>query len=53
MLALGADALSRSMTSCVRSPDYVGLKPMWKGNLCLFLLAAVIVLASISAFIAK
>jgi hypothetical protein len=35
------------------SSENVGLKPTWKGNLCLLLLVAVIVSASIFVLITK
>ena len=43
-------ALGTSMIGDTRSPDYVGLKPTWKGNLCMLLLVAVIVSVSIFLF---
>ena len=48
-----AGALGRSMTSYERIPDYVGLKPTWKGNVCFLLLTAIIVTASILVLAAK
>ena len=41
------DALGTSMIYDKRSPNYVGLKPTWKGNLCLLFLVAMIVSVSI------
>jgi len=41
------------MTSYERRPDYVALKPTWKGNLGWLLLIAMIVSASIFVFAAK
>ena len=38
------------MTNYGHGPDYLGLKPKWKSNLCLLLLVAIIVSASIFAF---
>ena len=40
-------ALGTSMISDTRSPNYVGLKPTWKGNLCVLFLVAMIVSGSI------
>ena len=42
-------ALSKSMTSYERRPDYVALRPTWKGNLGWLFLIAMIVSASILA----
>ena len=50
--SLGA-LFSKSMTSYERSPDYVALKPTWKGNLGWLFLIAMIVSASIFIFAAK
>src|SRR5947208_3243876 len=43
-------AFKRSMTNYGHGPDYLGLKPKWKSNLCLLLLVAIIVSVSIFAF---
>jgi hypothetical protein len=40
-------ALGTSMIGDTRSPNYVGLKPTWKGNLCVLFLVAMIVSGSI------
>ncbi len=44
-------ALGTTMISDTQSPSYVGLKPTWKGNLCLLLLVAMIAGVSIFALI--
>jgi hypothetical protein len=41
------------MTSYERGPGYVGLRPTWKGNLCMLLLVSMIVSASIFVFFIK
>jgi hypothetical protein len=41
------------MTSYERSPDYVALKPTWKGNVGWLLLIAIIVSAGVFVFIPK
>src|SRR6266567_6987010 len=45
--------LGRSMTSYERRPDYVAIKPTWKGNVGWLLLIAMIACASIFVFIPK
>jgi len=50
---LAGSAVSKSMTSYERRPDYVALKPTWKGNLGWLLLIAMIVGASIFVFVPK
>jgi hypothetical protein len=46
-------ALGKSMTSYERRPDYVELKPTWKGNLGWLLFIATIVSAGIFVFVTK
>jgi hypothetical protein len=43
----------QSMTSYERRPNYVALKPPWKGNLAWLFLVAMTVSASIFVFAAK
>ena len=48
-----SDALGRSMTSYVRKPDYVALKPTWIGNLVWLLLIGIIVSTTIFVLLTK
>ena len=50
---VAGSALIKSMTSYERSPDYVVLKPTWKGNLGWLFLVAMIASASIFVFAIK
>jgi hypothetical protein len=47
---VAGSARSKSMTSYERRPNYVALKPTWKGNVGWLFLIAMIVSASIFVF---